>query len=310
MKLAITSILCCFLLIYCTKDYIKDQYSESPLNNQKIQTCDFLSGDYNVVARMSSPEQDVAFRRSSNSSVNKRDTDGDKVIDGSDNCPGVYNPDQLDSDKDGKGDACDATPLPPQQSVNSQWIVFVDFQGDDIQTPYWYGGNYFYATPSGLSNQEITNIIDSVKKDFERFPITITIDSSVFASAHLYKRQQVVVTQYNEWYGLTGGVSYIGSISWGLDAPCFVFSKALKYDQKKIAEAISHEIGHTLGLYHQSLYDASCNFLSEYNPGSGTIAPIMGVSYTREGVWWVGPNSFGCSSIQNDTAVIKTTLKF
>jgi len=293
--------------MYCTKQYIEKQ---SITDVKKKETCDFLNGDYNVVARMSSPEQEIALRRSSNSSVNKRDTDKDGVIDRSDNCVGVFNPDQLDSDKDGKGDACDPTPLPPQQSINSQWVVFIDFEGDPVQTPYWYGGNYFYATPSGLSTQEMINIVDSVKKDFQSFPLTITIDSTVFLASHANKRQQVIVTQYNEWYGVTaGGVAYTESITWGVDAPAFVFSKALKYSQKKIAEAISHEIGHTLGLYHQALYDASCGVITDYNPGSGSIAPIMGVSYTREGVWWVGPNSFGCSSIQNDTAIIKNLLR-
>lgn len=35
------------------------------------------------------------------------DADGDGVADGADNCPSVSNPDQADSDLDGKGDACD-----------------------------------------------------------------------------------------------------------------------------------------------------------------------------------------------------------
>jgi hypothetical protein len=39
------------------------------------------------------------------------DSDGDFVPDVSDNCPFVFNPDQLDSDHDGIGDACDPTPF-------------------------------------------------------------------------------------------------------------------------------------------------------------------------------------------------------
>ncbi|NOY88592.1 MAG: VCBS repeat-containing protein, partial [FCB group bacterium] len=35
------------------------------------------------------------------------DTDGDGIPDGGDNCPFVYNPDQLDSDGDGVGNVCD-----------------------------------------------------------------------------------------------------------------------------------------------------------------------------------------------------------
>lgn len=42
--------------------------------------------------------------------VDNRDTDGDGWIDLFDNCPLTPNPSQIDSDGDGKGDACDAVP--------------------------------------------------------------------------------------------------------------------------------------------------------------------------------------------------------
>jgi hypothetical protein len=57
-----------------------------------------------------------------------------------------------------------------------------------------------------------------------------------------------------------------------------------------------------------------CVFLSEYNQGFGTgstsRAPIMGNSYSRIGYWWVGPNSFGCSNIQNDSVIIRNLVGF
>jgi hypothetical protein len=277
---------------------------------KKPESCDFLNGNYNVVGRMSPQEQLIALRRGGGKI---KDTDRDGITDAQDNCPVTFNPDQLDSDKDGIGDACDATPFPPPPAFG-QWVIFLDFDGHTVNTPYWNNGVPFYATPSGLSSTEINNIVDSVRKDFEQFgPIAITTDSNVYNAASLVRRQRVIITQYNEWYGSAGGVAYIESMTWGLEVPCFVFSKALSYSQKRIFEAISHESGHTLGLYHQIRCDGT-TFISEYNPGSGTgstsRAPIMGNSNARIGYWWIGPNSFGCSNIQNDSAILRQKVGF
>jgi hypothetical protein len=51
---------------------------------------------------------------------NSRDTDGDGVVDGSDNCPTVANPDQRDHDSDGHGDACDHCPHLPSAADPDQ----------------------------------------------------------------------------------------------------------------------------------------------------------------------------------------------
>ncbi len=49
------------------------------------------------------------------------DGDGDGVLDENDNCPDVYNPDQLDFDEDGEGDPCD--PDPPGMSCGDATVT-------------------------------------------------------------------------------------------------------------------------------------------------------------------------------------------
>lgn len=237
------------------------------------------------------------------------DADGDGIADNIDNCPLNFNPNQADSDADGKGDVCD--PIEPP-AVIQPWVILLDFDGHDVNTPYWNQGIPFYATPSGMSAVEINNIIAEVKKDYAQFPITVTTDTSIYLKASILRRQRIVVTAYNEWYGSAGGVAYIESIKWGLDIPGFVFSKTLSYNQKYVGEAISHEAGHTLGLYHQIQCSLSGTFLSEYSNGgsANTISPIMGLSYYRPGEWWVGPNSFGCTNIQNDSLIIRKLVGY
>jgi hypothetical protein len=85
---------------------------------------------------------------------------------------------------------------------------------------------------------------------------------------------------------------------------------AKQYRQKYISEAATHEAGHGLGLYHQSEYDANCNFMNEYNDGGiSPVAPIMGISYYKTGVWWVG-STYSCRLTQNDSLLIRQKVKY
>ena len=188
-------------------------------------------------------------------------------------------------------------------------VIFLDFDGQYVQGTSWNWSGPINAQSSGLSSAAITEIFNRVAEDYRIFNLNITTDSTVYASASPTKRTRVVVTTTYEWYGMAGGVAYVGSFTWGDDTPAWVFSGLLNNNVKRIAEAISHEAGHTLGLQHQSNYDGNCVKTAEYSlgQGSGQIgwAPIMGVGYYQNiTTWHNGPNAFGCTYFQDDISII------
>jgi hypothetical protein len=187
--------------------------------------------------------------------------------------------------------------------------VFLDFDGHRVDGTSWNGSGPIDCGPSNLTTSQITEVFNRVAEDYRPFNINITTDSTKYWSAPAYKRMRVIFTISSSWYGSAGGVSFLGSFTWGDNTPCFVFTALLGYSSKKSAEAGSHEIGHTLGLNHQSSYDASCNKTAEYNPGAGSgeigWAPIMGNSYSRNmTLWHNGSNPYGCTNFQDDLGTI------
>jgi len=190
-------------------------------------------------------------------------------------------------------------------------VVFLDFDGHTVNGTSWNYAGPIYCGASGLNNTQITEVFNRVAEDYRPFAINVTTDSTKFLAAPVTNRMRVILTVTSSWYGSAGGVAFVGSFVWGDDHPCFVFSALLNYNVKNISEASSHEAGHTLGLYHQSTYNASCVKTSDYNYGTGTgeigWAPIMGAGYYQNlTLWNNGPNSYGCTNYQSDLDIITT----
>ncbi len=193
--------------------------------------------------------------------------------------------------------------------------IYFDFDGHTVNHPFWNAGMTLHCAPSGLTDEQITEIFHRVSEDYRPFNINITTDSTEFLNAPLNMRSRVIVTPTSGWYPGVGGVAFIGSFVWGDDTPGFVFSDRLQYFAKYIAECCTHESGHTVGLSHQSRYDENCNLLEPYSQGVGTgetgWAPVMGNSYYRNMTGWnEGPTPYGCALVQDNLTIITTTNGF
>ena len=162
--------------------------------------------------------------------------------------------------------------------------------------------------PSGLSPASITWIHKLIAEHFSLFNLNITTDPTVYNRAPLRQRVRIIITTDGSWYGPVTGVSAIGSFVWGDDTPGWVFINTLSSNTAFIAAAATHQIGHTLGLQHQSVYDGYGVMISELSGGENNIfsaeAPLMGIPFYKNADWKTGHPSTGADNIQTDTAVI------
>ena len=201
--------------------------------------------------------------------------------------------------------------LPQLSSLPSaQATIFFDFDGQHVQSTVWNGGNPIDCASSGLTDAQIIQIFNRISEDYRPFNVNITTDSTKFLAAPLINRIRIIVTTTSSWYPNVGGVAYTGSFTWGDDTPGFVFSDKLgPFNTKNVAEACTHESGHSLGLSHQSKYSNTCALVATYNDGlgSGEIgwAPIMGVGYYKNMTTWNnGPTPSGCAIVQDNLSII------
>jgi len=193
--------------------------------------------------------------------------------------------------------------------------LFMDFDGHDVNSSMWNYGTAFSCLPAAMTDAQITEAFNRVAEDFRPFNINVTTDITKFLAAPISQRIRIVVTPTSAWYAGVAGIAYVTSFTWGDDTPAFVFSDRLGNNAKKVAEAVSHESGHTLGLYHQSSYTTTCTLNSAYHTGAGagetSWGPIMGNVASRNATQWnFGPTPNGCSYLQDNLSVITTTNGF
>jgi len=204
----------------------------------------------------------------------------------------------------------------------SNRVIFLDFDGHVTSNTSWNtsytGGAPINSAPYSLDGDPTTfstaeqdaiqYIWQRVAEDFAPFDVDVTTeepgDAAIFRSStsDLQYGSRAVISPTNFTGQSIGGVAYVGVFNYvGTNyKPAFIMTSGLGNNEKNIAEATSHEVGHNLGLSHDGTASVS------YYQGHGDWAPIMGVGYYRSVTQWSKGEYPGANQTQDDLAVIQS----
>jgi subtilisin-like proprotein convertase family protein len=193
-------------------------------------------------------------------------------------------------------------------------IVYLDFDGhssgdvygsswDNIVSPAWDGGG---NGPSFTSSEMTTiqRVWARVAEDFAPFNIDVTTQDPGVEGLRKTSATddrwgiRVVITPNDQPAPGAGGVAYIGSFNFSTDTPAYVFNSS----EKSIAEAATHEAGHSLGLNHDGT--ATLGYYSGHGTGVTSWGPIMGASYSPNVTQWSRGEYSGANNREDDLAII------
>ncbi|MEO6410332.1 MAG: PKD domain-containing protein, partial [Burkholderiaceae bacterium] len=204
----------------------------------------------------------------------------------------------------------------------AQRTIYLNFKGAVLNNTAWNSGSTITALPfdldgipysfSNVELERIQYIWQRVVEDYAPFDVDVTTEAP---SADVLTRSSgtdqifgttVLITNRSGVYNCScGGVAYLGVFDDTSDfyKPALVFYDALgPGNEKYVAEAISHEAGHNMGLAHDG--DSTTGYYAGHGSGATGWAPIMGVGYYKELVQWSKGQYPGANNVQDDYGVM------
>lgn len=205
--------------------------------------------------------------------------------------------------------------------------IYLDFNGHTFSGTSW--NNYFglgssytaagysqdadYSTYNNAEMDVIQSVWQRVSEDYAPFDIDVTTELPAAGvlersalSDNIYGTRAVVTddTATQSKCGC-GGVAYVGvfdttGTNHEFYQPAWIFTAGVGKGAKNITEALSHEVGHNLGLSHDGKGTAA------YYVGVAGWAPIMGVGYYEGLTQWSKGEYTGATNTEDDFSVMSS----
>jgi hypothetical protein len=215
--------------------------------------------------------------------------------------------------------------------ASANHTIYLDFDGYTTSGTYWndttrpnivtpaYSLDTDTTTFTSAELTAIQYIWQRVAEDFSPFNVNVTTKAptdlnDLIKSGTGDTRWGIRVAiggSSTDWYGSAGGVAYLDSFNWNTDTPAFVFENQLgNGDEKYTAEAISHEVGHALGLNHDGRISPSEGYYGGHGTGDTGWASIMGVGYNKNLSQWSKGQYTSASNTEDDLQMITSNNGF
>ncbi|WP_421694069.1 PKD domain-containing protein [Aestuariivirga sp.] len=210
--------------------------------------------------------------------------------------------------------------------AGSAKTIYLNFRGTTITGTAWNeAGNTLNAVPFDIDGnasafstaelQRIQYIWQRVSEDYAPFDVDVTTEpppperlARASTSDSVYGTTVVITRKAGLYSCSCGGVAYVGVFNGTSEfyKPALVFFDALgNGDEKFVAEAISHETGHNMGLSHDGTASVSY-YTGQGNDAATGWAPIMGVGYYKPLVQFSKGEYAGANNKQDDFAVAQS----
>ncbi|QSA95577.1 PKD domain-containing protein [Methylococcus sp. EFPC2] len=227
--------------------------------------------------------------------------------------------------------AATAAPLDLNQTFKlhsrpgSNRVIYLDFNGQTITGTAWnnYAGKATLEAPAfdltgnpalfdDTERARIQYIWQRVAEDYAAFNVDVTteeppaesLDRSGWTDPSYGTRALITKNVLN---CACGGIAYVGVFDYPSTSykPAWIFYDNLGAgNEKYVAEAITHEVGHNLGLNHDGT--TSVAYYQGHGSGATGWAPIMGVGYYKELVQWSQGEYPNANNKQDDFSIIQT----